>query len=36
MLGGLKTENPEIRKFTRLLKLDEEDLSQGNLLNHQT
>ena len=31
MLGDIKSKNPGIIKFVRLLKLNEEDLSQGNL-----
>ena len=31
MLKDIKSKNPEIRKFVRLLQLDAEDLSQGNV-----
>ena len=35
MLRELKDKNPEIRQISWLLKLDEEDLKQGNLRTHQ-
>ena len=35
MLKKLKNENPEMRGFVCLLRLHGEDLSEGNLKNHQ-
>ena len=35
MLKDIKSKNPGVGKFVRLLQLDGEDLSQGNLKNYQ-